>query len=87
MPHRARRAHLFPIGGGDAGAFLPAMLQRVETEVGQVRSFGIPEDTKHSTLVFIWHSLAPPALAFVGSPVDTLAVLDLYPSYAARDLK
>jgi hypothetical protein len=36
------------IGGSDAGGFLSAMLERVEAEIVQLRSFGMaeyPEDT------------------------------------------
>ena len=32
------------VARGDAGAFLSAMLQRVETQVGEVRGLGMPVD-------------------------------------------
>ena len=51
VPHRARDAHLLAVGGGDAGALLAAMLQRIEAEIRQVGRFGMPEDAKDAALV------------------------------------
>ena len=39
------------VGGGDARALLPAVLQRVEAEVGQVRRLGVAEDAEDAALV------------------------------------
>ena len=36
------------VGGGDAGALLPAMLQRIEAEVGEIRGLGVAEDPEHA---------------------------------------
>ena len=39
-----------PVGDGDAGRFLPAVLQRVEAVVGELRDFLAPgEDAEHAT--------------------------------------
>ena len=62
LPHRARDAKLLAVGGGNAGALLAAMLERVEAKVGEVGGLGMSEDSKNTTLVFKWHFLAPPAL-------------------------
>ena len=35
----------------DARRFLPAMLQRVETEIGQLRGFGMAEYAEHAAVV------------------------------------
>ena len=43
---------LLAVGGGDAGALLPAVLQRVEAEVGEVGGLGVPEDAEDAALVF-----------------------------------
>ena len=42
---------LLAVGGGDAGALLPAVLQRVEAEVGEVRRLGVAEDAEDAALV------------------------------------
>ena len=39
------------IAGDDAGGFLPAVLQRVETEISEVGGFGMAEDAEDTTLV------------------------------------
>ena len=39
------------ITGDDAGGFLAAMLQRVKTEIDEVRGFGVAEDAEYTTLV------------------------------------
>ena len=36
LAHRARDAQLLAVGGGNAGALLAAMLERVEAEVGEI---------------------------------------------------
>ena len=49
----AREMRIFsPSAVADAGALLPAMLQRVEAEVGQVGRFGMAEDAEDAALVF-----------------------------------
>ena len=48
MAHRLVRVDLAAVARGDARAFLAAMLQRVEAQIGQVRGFRMPvngEDT------------------------------------------
>jgi hypothetical protein len=39
------------IAGNYARGFLPAMLQRVKTEICEVRRFRVPEDAEYTTLV------------------------------------
>src|ERR1039457_3444327 len=39
------------VGGGDARRFLPAMLQRVEAEVGQLRRLGMAEDAEYAAVI------------------------------------
>ena len=39
------------VGRGDAGALLPAVLQRVQAEVGEVRGLGMAEDPEDAALV------------------------------------
>src|SRR5262245_56189079 len=46
VPHLARDAHLLAVGGGDAGALLAPVLQRVETEIGHVGGFGMAENAE-----------------------------------------
>jgi hypothetical protein len=49
--HRAVEVEFRAVAGDDAGGFLPAMLQGVETEIGEIGSFGMSEDTEYTTLV------------------------------------
>jgi len=49
--HGAVDVEVVAIAGDDAGGFLAAMLQCVETEVGEVGGFGMAEDTEDTTLV------------------------------------
>ncbi len=42
---------LFAVARNDAGGFLAAMLKGVETEIGEIRRFGMAEDTEDTTLV------------------------------------
>src|SRR6185436_5224241 len=51
VAHRAGRAHALPVGGDDAGAFLAAVLQRVQAEVGEVGRFGVAEDAEDAAFV------------------------------------
>jgi hypothetical protein len=39
------------IGGSDAGGFLSAMLQRVEAEIGHLRSFGMAEYPEDAAMI------------------------------------
>ena len=55
LAHRARDAELLAVGGGNAGALLPAVLERVKAKVGEVGGLGVPEDSKNTALVFKWH--------------------------------
>ncbi len=41
----------FAVAGDDAGGFLATMLKGVETEIGEVRRFGMAEDAEDTTLV------------------------------------
>jgi hypothetical protein len=49
--HRAMDVQLFAVAGDDAGGFLAAMLESVETEIGEVGSFGMAENAEDTTLV------------------------------------
>src|SRR5438876_724474 len=51
FPHGAVHVQLFAVAGDDAGGFLAAMLQRVKTEISEVRGFGVTEDAEDTTLV------------------------------------
>ena len=64
LAHRARDAQLLAVGGGDAGALLSAMLERVEAEVGEIRRFGVTEDAEDTALVFefVQHRSGPSIL-------------------------
>jgi hypothetical protein len=42
---------LFAIAGHDAGRFLSAMLQGIESEVGQIRRFFVSENPKDGAFV------------------------------------
>ena len=44
-------AELFAIAGDNAGGFLPAMLQRIEAEIGQIRGLFVPVDAEDRALV------------------------------------
>ena len=51
VAHAAMQAQLRAVAGDDAGALLPAVLQRVQPEVGQVRCLVVAvdaEDAAHS---------------------------------------
>ena len=50
-PHRAVRVELLAVGRDDAGRLLPAVLQRVQPEVGHVGGFGVVEDAEDAALV------------------------------------
>jgi hypothetical protein len=52
VAHRLRKANLCAVGRSDAGAFLSAVLQGVQAEVGQVGGFGMAEDAEDTALVF-----------------------------------
>ena len=54
LPHRSRDAKLLAVGGGNAGALLAAMLERVEAKVGEIGGLRMSEDSKNTTLVFKW---------------------------------
>ena len=63
MRHRFRRENFLhvserfvkmqirAVGGRNAGGFLPAMLQRVKAEIGELRGFGMAEYAEHSTVI------------------------------------
>lgn len=45
------RANEVPVGGCDTRAFLSSVLERVQSQVGQVGRLGVSEDTKHTALI------------------------------------
>ena len=52
------------VAGDDAGAFLAAMLQRVETVVGELGGIGMTKNAEHAAIMFgiiLHHLLAPAA--------------------------
>src|SRR5437660_11166848 len=49
--HGTVHVKLSAVAGDDAGGFLAAMLQRVKTEIGEVRGFGVAENAEDTTLV------------------------------------
>jgi hypothetical protein len=55
----------FPlVAGDDPGAFLAAMLQRVEAVVGELGSIGMSKNAEHAAIMFgviLHHLLAPAA--------------------------
>jgi hypothetical protein len=66
MAHAAMDEQRLAVRGGNAGGFLPAMLQRVQRKVGKVGSFRMTVDADHAALlvkaiesfvvsVFVWH--------------------------------
>ena len=52
VAHRARRADALTVRRGDAGAFLSAVLQRVQAEIRHIGGFGMTEDAKDPAFVF-----------------------------------
>src|SRR3984957_8025634 len=51
VPERLVNAHIGAIRRRDAGRFLPAMLQRIDSEVRQLRRFVISEDAEHAAVI------------------------------------
>src|ERR1700752_163026 len=51
VSERLVHAHVRAIGRGNPGRFLPAMLQRVNSEIRQLRRFVIPEDAEHAAVI------------------------------------
>ena len=51
VAHRAGRTHAGTVGGDDAGAFLAAVLQRVQAQVREVGRLGIAEDAEDAAFV------------------------------------
>ena len=69
VAHRLRVADLDAVGRGDAGALLPAMLQRVQPEVGEVRGLGVAEDPEDAALVLeLVEHRAPSVYGLTQSP-------------------
>ncbi len=68
---------LLAVGGGDAGALLAAMLQRVEAEVGEVGRLRVAEDAEDTALVleFVEHGLLAGSALFYAarSPRSTVS--------------
>ena len=69
--HGAMSVEFFPVARDDAGGFLAAMLQGVETEIGEVSRFGMAEDAEDATVVVEVVvqdvNLRPQDAAFTGS--------------------
>ena len=63
--HAFVRAKLFAIADDDTGAFLPAMLQRVQTVVRQFGGVRMPINAKNTTIMFriVLHGCFKPRLA------------------------
>ena len=61
MPHRLVAVDVVAVARCDAGAFLPAMLQRIKPQVGQIRRFGMPVDREDAALFveFVEHGDLP----------------------------
>ena len=51
VAHALVAVDLAAVAGGDPGAFLPAMLQRVQAQVSQVGGFRMAVDGKHAAFV------------------------------------
>ena len=49
MSHGFMEVDLLPVRRGDPGAFLPAMLERIQAEIGKTRGFGLICDSENST--------------------------------------
>ena len=79
VAHRPRDADLLAVGSGDAGALLPAVLQRVQAEVGHVGRLGVAEDAEDAALFpeFVKHqaTLRMKCRSIGGSP-DPLELAD-----------
>src|SRR5262245_10250990 len=54
IAHRLVHVNLVAVGGGNAGAFLPAMLQCIQAQISHLSRVGVISDTKDSA-----HWLAP----------------------------
>src|SRR5260370_24610958 len=61
QPHAAMRAESPAVGRDDAGALLPAMLQRVKAVVSQLRGIRMAVNAEDTAVMFriILHELAP----------------------------
>ena len=57
QPHRSMGDVLLAVGGDDSTAFLAAMLQRVESEVGEMRGLFITMDSENAA--FIMEAICP----------------------------
>ena len=51
MPHGALRNQLPAVGGDNATRFLPAMLQRIEAEIDEARSFRMSIDAEDAAFL------------------------------------
>ena len=51
VAHLANEPHALAVGRGNAGAFLSAMLQRVEAQVGQLRRLRVSVDAEDTAFV------------------------------------
>ena len=57
VAHGLSMPNLSAIRRRNAGALLTSVLQGIQTQIGQVRGFGVAEDPKHATLIaeFVEH--------------------------------
>lgn len=69
MPHRLMAVGFAPIARTDPGALLAAMLERVQTQVGKIRGFGMAVDGDHTAFFveFIESFLVKHGLVKAGS--------------------
>jgi hypothetical protein len=51
MAHALVVANMVTIAAGDTGALLPAMLQRIQSQVGEISGFRVAVDGKHAAFV------------------------------------
>ena len=75
VAHRFRQANLLAVGSGDAGALLTAMLQRIESEVREVRRLRMAEDAEDAAVVlkFVARHHAARCLKYFSSTESQMA--------------
>ena len=77
IAHRLRDADLRAVGRGNAGALLPAVLKRVEPEVGEIRRLGMSNDSEDAALIaeFVDHQQTLASACSSGNGSTALEVL------------
>ena len=63
--HSAVDEKLLAVARNDARGFLPSVLQRVQAEIGQIRSLIGPKHTEHAALIMKMIVVHPPHGAFI----------------------